>query len=116
MNDTTALAPGRLLFQVTGFQFRLWPIVLAAILMQAMLWPARESARWLFKREADWFHHQIWAFVALAELFQIAVGLAAILMMRRWLPQADSNLRWPPAPTKRSSSAGCWSACWKLLR
>ncbi|SFA71935.1 hypothetical protein SAMN04515620_101323 [Collimonas sp. OK607] len=97
MTDTTALAPGRPLFQITGFQFRLWPIVLAAILMQAMLWPAREGARWLFKREADFFHHQIWAFVGLAELFQITVGLAAILLMRRWLPQADSNLRWPPA-------------------
>ncbi|MDB5767136.1 MAG: hypothetical protein JWQ61_1950 [Collimonas fungivorans] len=96
MTDTTALAPSRPLFEITGFKFRLWPIVLAAILMQLMLWPAREAARWLFKHQADWFHHQVWAFVALAELFQIAVGLMAVLVMRRYLPKADPYLRWPP--------------------
>ena len=96
MTDTTALAPSRPLFEITGFKFRLWPIVLAAILMQLMLWPAREAARWLFKHQAGWFHHQVWAFVALAELFQITVGLMAVLVMRRYLPKADPYLRWPP--------------------
>jgi membrane protease YdiL (CAAX protease family) len=65
-------------------------------MMQAMLWPAREAARWLFKHQAQWFHGQVWAFVGLAELFQLAAGLASILIMRRLLPQADPNLRWPP--------------------
>jgi membrane protease YdiL (CAAX protease family) len=96
MIDTTALAPSRPLFQVTGFKLRLWPIVFAAILMQLMLWPAREAARWLFGHEPGWFHHQVWAFVGLAELFQIAVGLAAVAIMRRCLPQVDPYLRWPP--------------------
>lgn len=96
MTDTTALAPSRPLFEITGFKFRLWPIVLAAILMQLMLWPPREAARWLFKHQAGWFHHQVWAFVGLAELFQITAGLMAVLVMRRYLPKADSYLRWPP--------------------
>ncbi|HWW05730.1 CPBP family intramembrane glutamic endopeptidase [Collimonas sp.] len=100
MTDTTAPTPGRPLFQLSGFRFRswstIWPILLAAILMQLMLWPAREAARWLFKHQAGWFHHQVWAFVGLAELFQLAAGLAAILIMRRLLPQADPHLRWPP--------------------
>ncbi|MFJ2988231.1 CPBP family intramembrane glutamic endopeptidase [Collimonas sp. NPDC087041] len=96
MTNTTTLPLDRPFFQITGFKFRLWPIVLAAVLMQAMLWPAREAARWLFKQHADWFHHQIWAFVGLAELFQIVAGLIAILIMKRLLPQADANLRWPP--------------------
>jgi membrane protease YdiL (CAAX protease family) len=83
-------------FELTGFKFRLWPIVLAAVLLQAMLWPAREAARWLFKHHADAFHHQVWAFVGLAELFQITVGLLAVIAMRRLLPKADPYLRWPP--------------------
>ncbi|AEK61926.1 CPBP family intramembrane glutamic endopeptidase [Collimonas fungivorans] len=96
MTDTTALAPSRPLFEITGFKFRLWPIALAAILMQLMLWPPREAARWLFKHQAGWFHHQVWAFVGLAELFQITAGLMAVLVMRRYLPKADPYLRWPP--------------------
>ncbi|MQR00823.1 CPBP family intramembrane glutamic endopeptidase [Glaciimonas soli] len=96
MTTSTTLRIDRPFFQITGFKFRLWPIILAAVLMQAMLWPAREGARWLVKHYPEWFHHQIWAFVGVAELFQIIVGLIAVLIMKRLLPQADANLRWPP--------------------
>jgi uncharacterized protein len=96
MIDSEALAPNRPVFQLTGFRFRVWPVVLAAVMMQTLLWPARESARWLFKHQAQWFHGQVWAFVGLAELFQLVAGLAAVLIMRRQLPQADPHLRWPP--------------------
>jgi membrane protease YdiL (CAAX protease family) len=99
MTDASLPAIRRPFFQVTGLKFRLWPILLAAVLMQAMLWPAREAARWVFKHNLDLFHHQVWAFVGLAELFQITVGLVAVLAMRRLLPQADAHLRWPPART-----------------
>lgn len=88
--------PDRPFFELSGFKFRLWPIILAAVLMQAMLWPAREAARWLFKQYPAWFHDQVWAFVGVAEVFQIAVGLLAVLAMRRLLPKADPHLRWPP--------------------
>ena len=99
--STTATAP-RPFFQITGLRLRLWPILLAAILMQAMLVPARDAARWVFKGHPGWFGHQIWAFVVLAEVFQIIVGLTAAFVLRRLLPQADTHLRWPP----RRSYAG----------
>jgi membrane protease YdiL (CAAX protease family) len=99
MTDVSLSATRRPFFQVTGIRFRLWPILLAAVLMQAMLWPAREAARWVFKHNLELFHHQVWAFLGLAELFQIIVGLVAVIAMRRLLPQAEDNLRWPPGRT-----------------
>jgi membrane protease YdiL (CAAX protease family) len=93
---TSAAAPPRPFFELTGFKFRLWPLILAAVLMQAMLWPGREGARWLFKHYPDAFHHQVWAFVGLAEVFQIIAGLIGVIVMRRLLPTADPHLRWPP--------------------
>ena len=95
-----ALPPARRPFlEVTGLRFRLWPIVLAAVLMQTLLLPGREAARWLYKHNLDAFHHQVWAFVALATLFQVLTGLASLAVMRRVLPRADSHLRWPPGKT-----------------
>ena len=98
-----ALPPPRPFVEVTGFRFRLWstlwPIVLAAMLMQTLLVPGREAGRWLFKHNIELFHHQVWVFVALATLFQILTGLTALAVMRRVLPQADNHLRWPPGKT-----------------
>ena len=92
-----ALPPARRpFFEVTDLKFRLWPIILAAVLMQTLLVPGREAARWLYKHNLDAFHHQVWAFVVLATLFQILTGLVSLAVMRRVLPQADSHLRWPP--------------------
>lgn len=99
MTDLALPPRRRPFFEITGFKFRIWPIVLAAVLMQAVLVPAREAARWVFKHNPDVFHHQGWAFLALAMLFQALVGLAGIWVMRRLLPQADANLRWPPGKT-----------------
>jgi len=99
MTDTTAPAAPRPFFAVTGLKLRLWPILLAAVLMQGLLWPAREAARWIFKHNQAAFHHQVWAFVGLAELFQVCAGLLAVLVLRRTLPRADVHLRWPPART-----------------
>ncbi|EJL26013.1 CAAX amino terminal protease family [Caulobacter sp. AP07] len=99
MTDLALTPPRRPFFEVTGFKFRLWPIVLAAVLMQTLLVPGREAARWLFKANIDLFQHQVWIFVALATLLQIATGQASLLVMRRALPQADSHMRWPPGKT-----------------
>jgi membrane protease YdiL (CAAX protease family) len=96
MTDIALPPRRRPFFEITGFKFRLWPIVLAAVLMQAVLVPAREAARWVFKHNPDIFHGQAWAFVGLAMLFQALVGLAGIWAMRRLLPAADTHLRWPP--------------------
>jgi membrane protease YdiL (CAAX protease family) len=82
--------------ELTGFRFRLWPIVLAAVLMQALLVAGREAARWLFfQGTAVWDQH-VSVFLLLAILFQAALGFAAVAAMARLLPQADPNLRWPP--------------------
>src|SRR3569623_3253740 len=96
MTEALLPAPRRPFFEITGFRFRLWPILLAAVLMQAMLWPAREAARWVFKHNPDLFGRQVWAFVGLAELFQLICGLLGVLLLRRLLPQAETHLRWPP--------------------
>jgi membrane protease YdiL (CAAX protease family) len=96
MLERTATVPDRPLFQVIGLQLRLWPIALALIVMLAMLLPAGLAAQWLFQHHPDWFHHQVWAFGGLAELFHTVAGLVGVLLMRRLLPQADANLRWPP--------------------
>ena len=91
---TTATLPRRPLVEFSGVRFRLWPVLLAAVLMQAVLWPARELARWIAHPSA-WFHHNVWAFVGLAMLFQTLAGLVGIAVMKRLLPQAPTCLRWP---------------------
>ena len=100
-----ALPPSRRPFlEVTGFRFHPWstpwPIALAAVLMQTLLIPGRELGRWLYKHNIDLFQHQIWVFVALATLFQLLTGLAALAVTRKVLPQADNHLRWPPGKTR----------------
>jgi hypothetical protein len=97
MMPTTAVDGKRPFFEISGFRFRLWPIALAAVLMQGLLVPAREAARWFYRSQPDLFHGQVWAFVGLALLLQVLGALACILIMRRVLPQADACLRWPPA-------------------
>jgi uncharacterized protein len=92
---STLTLPRRPFVEFTGIRFRLWPVALAALLMQAMLWPERELARWIAHRNADFFNAHVWAFVGLAMLFQTLAGLGAIAAMRRLLPQARTYLRWP---------------------
>ena len=92
---TAVTLPRRPFVEFSGVRFRLWPVLLAAVLMQAVLWPARELARWIAHREADFFNGHVWAFVGLAMVFQTLAGLACIAVMRRVLPQAPTYLRWP---------------------
>ena len=82
-------------FELYDVRFRLWPIVGAALLMEGLLRLGREPARWLWHQgPADWSDRP-WIFVSLAITFQALVGLAAIAMMRRLLPQADAHLSMP---------------------
>lgn len=108
MNEIAAPASTRPWFQVTGFRFR-WttiPVIVgAAVLMQTMLVPGRELARWLVKSNPQIFRHQVWAFVGMAEVFQFLTGVLAVLLLRRFLPQAPTYLRWP-----RKASWWTWAA------
>ena len=98
MTEIAAPVPARPWFQVTGFRFS-WPmipaVIAAAVLMQGMLVPGRELARWLVKANPAVFHHQVWTFLLLAEVFQFLTGVAAVLLLRRFLPQAPTYLHWP---------------------
>lgn len=96
MTELSATAPVSTQgIQITGFRFRLWPIVGAGLLMEGLLRLGREPARWIWHHgPADWAGRP-WIFVALAIILQALVGLAAILVMRRLLPQADAHLRLP---------------------
>lgn len=84
---------------VSGYRFRLWPLVLAAMVMQLCLVPARELARWIFKGGPPHWAEHAGLFVFSALMLQGLCGLVAIAAMRRWLPTADPHLRWPPGDT-----------------
>ena len=91
----TPLSDRRPFVESSGVRWRLWPVLLAAVLMQAVLWPARELARWIAHQQATFFNGHVWAFVGLAMIFQTLACLVAIAAMRRVLPQAPTYLRWP---------------------
>ena len=81
--------------ELYGLRFRLWPIVAAGLLMEPLLRLGREPARWIWHHgPADWANRP-WIFVGLAIILQALVGLAAIMLMRRFLPKADAHLRLP---------------------
>ena len=94
----TSLSPAsrRPLVALSGLRFRLWPIVLAAVLMQAILELGRIPAREIYRAGAPLWDGYVSVFLLLAIAFQALLGLAAILVMRRLLPAADPHLRWPP--------------------
>lgn len=87
---------GKPLVELSGFRFRLWPLLLAAVLMEGLLRAGRAAGRWTYiQGESIWDDH-VSVFLNLAILFQAALGFAAILVMRRLLPEADDHLRPPP--------------------
>src|SRR5690349_16388058 len=92
-------------FHVSGFRFRLWPLVLAAVVMQLCLVPARELARWIFTSGPPHWAEHAGLFVFSAIMLQGLCGLLAIAAMRRWLPTADAHMRWPPGETGISLAA-----------
>src|SRR5438067_391510 len=92
---TTLTLPRRPFVELRDLHWRLWPVLLAGALMQAVLWPARELARLVAHQHAAFFNDRIWAFVGLAMVFQTLAGLACIAVMRRLLPHAPTYLAWP---------------------
>lgn len=91
----TAADTRRPFFEIRDFHFRLWPILLVGLAIEPILMLGREPARWLFKA-SGLSTEQAWVFVLLACALQGVVGVVSILIMRRVLPQAEDNLRWPP--------------------
>lgn len=94
MSDTS-----RPILRLSEFRFRLWPIVLAAALMQGLLLAGRHAARAIYLGWPDLWNGHVSAFFLMAILFQALLGLAGIMAMRRLLPRADAHLRWSPGPS-----------------
>lgn len=95
----TSIASPRPILRLYGFRFRLWPILLAALLMEAILTAGREAAKWIYLHgPAGWEGH-VSIFLLLAIALQAMLGLFGIAVMQRLLPQADAHLRWPPGRT-----------------
>ena len=95
-------------FELYDARLRLWPIVGALLLMEGLLRLGREPARWLWHQgPANWADRP-WIFISLAIIFQALLGLAAISVMGRLLPQADAHLRWPK---RRSAVIGMSVLC-----
>lgn len=82
--------------ELYDFRFRLWPLVLAAVLMEGLLLAGMAIARSAYFAGAGLWGDHVSVYLLLAILFQAALGLLAILAMRRLLPQADAHLRLPP--------------------
>src|SRR3546814_15066040 len=102
----TSLSPAspRPFVALSGFRFRLWPILFAALLMQGLLELGRIPARALYRAgETLWSDH-VSVFLLFAIAFQALLGLIGVLIMRRLLPAADDHLRWPPGPSYAGQS------------
>jgi hypothetical protein len=88
----TSATVSRPLIELHDVRVRIWPILLATLLMQGILLAGRELARWLLKPEGL---DRGWTFVAAALFGQALFGYASVLVMRRALPEADDHIRWP---------------------
>ena len=100
MHDTVGIRP---FFEISGSRSRLLPAVVAVavagLLMEGMLRLGRVPAKWLYQHGPVSWDDRVWIYVGLAILFQAALGFIGIAVMKKILPKADANLRWPPGPS-----------------
>ena len=98
--STAAPSATRPFFQITGFTAgpvrTVLSLLLAAVVMQVCLVPAREAARWIFRNGGDGWSDHVGLFVFVAIMLQGLAGLIGIGVMRKVLPGADAHVRWPP--------------------
>ena len=92
----TEIAAPRPFISLYSFKFRIWPILLAAVLMQGILTAGQEAAKWIYKNGPIGWDGHVSIFFLLAIAFQALLGLAAIVVMKRLLPQANPHLHLPP--------------------
>ena len=95
----SSLPAERTFVQLSDFKFRLWPILVAAILMEGILRGGRQAAKWTFVNGPPAWDGHVSIFLRLAIAFQALLGLVGIAVMSRLVPRADSHVRWPPGPT-----------------
>lgn len=95
----TDIAAPRPFISLHGLRFRIWPTLLAAAAMQAILVAGQEIAKWMYKAGPAAWAEYVSIYLLLAIVFQALLGLVGILIMKRVLPEADAHLRWPPART-----------------
>ena len=99
MSDPTP-APSRSFLQITGFTAgpirTILALILAVVVMQVCLVPAREAARWIFQNGGEGWTGHVGLFVFAAIMLQGLAGLIGIGVMRKVLPTADGHVRWPP--------------------
>lgn len=93
------LPAGRPFVQLSGFKFRLWPILATAFLMEGILRGGRQAAKWLYLNGPPAWDGHVSIYLLLAIACQALLGLAGIAAMSRLVPRADAYLRWPPGRT-----------------
>lgn len=99
MNDIAHSRPPPF-FEITGARLRLWPILLAAAVMElGLVMAPRAAALWIVRSHPTEFQAHAWASLMLVLALQAVGGLLGIAVMRRVLPAADPCLRWPPGRT-----------------
>lgn len=97
MNDI-ARAEERPFFEIAHVRLRLWPILLAAAVMElGLVMAPRAIGLWIVRSYPIEFQAHAWAPLMLVLVLQTLCGLLGIAVMRRVLPAADPCLRWPPS-------------------
>src|SRR3546814_502979 len=81
---------------LSGFRFRLWPILFAALLMQGLLELGRIPARVLYRAGDTLWTAIVSVFLPFAIAFQALLCLIGDLILRRLLPASHDHSCWPP--------------------
>jgi membrane protease YdiL (CAAX protease family) len=96
--DDIANPRRRAFFELTGVRLRLWPILLAAVIMQlGLVMAPRAAGLQIITAYPGFFQHHAWASLMLVLVLQTLIGLLGIAAMWRLVSAADPCLRWPPA-------------------
>ena len=90
-----SLSASRSLVAIRGLRLRVWPMLLALVVMEACLVPGNRLARWLFRDVVPGAARHVGLFVFTATMLQGLTALAAIAAARRLVPSFESHVRWP---------------------
>lgn len=93
MTSTTLPRP---FIQLYDVRWRIWPILLAGLLMEGIRRSGQAAAKWIYLGGPTAWDGHLSIYLLLAIALQAALGLVGIAIMKRLLPEADPHLRWPP--------------------